>query len=70
MTTVKHRLNSEVELYRKQYEGAQIQLSESEAEVERLTELLVSTHGTLDDIGAYDTETYQRIEQYLNGDDN
>lgn len=32
LNSVKHRLNSDVELYRKQYEGAQIQLSESEAE--------------------------------------
>lgn len=40
LNTVKHRLNSEVELYRKQYEGTQIQLSESEAEIERLRKAL------------------------------
>lgn len=40
LNTVKHRLNSDVELYRKQYEGAQIQLSESEAENERLRKAL------------------------------
>lgn len=40
LNSVKHRLNSEVEFYRKQYEGAQIQLSESEEEIERLRKAL------------------------------
>lgn len=40
LTTVKHRLNSEIEIYRKQYEGAQIQLNESEVDNERLRKAL------------------------------
>ena len=38
LTTVKHRLNSEVEKYRKLYEGTAIQLGESDSENERLSE--------------------------------
>lgn len=63
LNTVKHRLNSDVELYRKQYEGTQIQLSESEAENAQLREAL--TRITKHRVNHFPT-CYRMVESIFN----